>query len=205
MENHGTSPGLSRRTFYRPTNWGGVGWGVIAFVSTARHDVMLRYAFVTTARHEGKLRYAWGGVGWGGVGCDSIRHYCKIWCDATLRIRLYWVRAHTGGVDGYWKVMQKSIPDSIRSQVQGKRNGLLFKYIRSHQWRWEHTGFDLLTATGEAVRSLMRWREKATLILRRVLRHKTLQGLQTTVKRMFFFHGCFPHEIELAPQRNKNF
>ena len=50
---------------------------------------MLRYAFVTTARHDGKLRYAWGGVGWGGVGCDSIRHYCKIWCDATLRIRLY--------------------------------------------------------------------------------------------------------------------
>ena len=22
---------------------------------------------------------------------------------------------------------------------------------------------------------------------------------------VFFFHGCFPHEIELAPQRNKNF
>ena len=57
---------------------------------------------------------------------------------------------------GYWKLMKKSIPDSIRSQVQGKRNGLLFKYIRSHQWRWEHTDFDLLTATGEAVRSLMR-------------------------------------------------
>ena len=28
-------------------------------------------------------------MGWGGVGCDSTRHYCKIWCDATLRIRLY--------------------------------------------------------------------------------------------------------------------
>ena len=43
--------------------WGGVGWGVISFVSTARHDAM--------------LRYAWGGVGWGGVGCDIIRQYCK--------------------------------------------------------------------------------------------------------------------------------
>ena len=42
--------------------WGGVGWGVIALVSTARHDVMLRYALVTTARHDGKLRYAWGGA-----------------------------------------------------------------------------------------------------------------------------------------------
>ena len=51
-------PSFSRRTFYRPTNWGGVGWGVIAFVTTARHDVMLRYAFVTTARHDGRLRYA---------------------------------------------------------------------------------------------------------------------------------------------------
>ena len=49
--------------------------------------------------------------------------------------------------------MKKSIPDSIRSQVHCKRNGLLFKYIRSQQWRWEHTGFDLLTATSEAVRS----------------------------------------------------
>jgi len=42
--------------------WGGVGgvWGVIAFVTTARHDVMLRYAFVTTARHDVRLRCAWG-------------------------------------------------------------------------------------------------------------------------------------------------
>ena len=226
----------SRRTFYRPTNWGGVGWGVIAFVTTARHDGRLRYAFVTTARHDGRLRYAFvstarhdvmlryafvttaarhdlmlryafchycktwweatlrmgwgrvgcGGVGWG-VGCDSIRHYCKTWCDATLRIRLYcktwcdatlrirlYCKTWWEATLRYWKLMKKSIPDSIRFQVQGKRNGLLFKYIRSHQWRWEHTGFDLLTATGEAVRSLMRWREKATLIVRRVLKHKTL-------------------------------
>ena len=59
-------------------------------------------------------------------------------------------------------------------QVHCKGNGLLFKYIRSQQWRWEHTGFDLLTATSEAVRSLMRRREKATLFVRRVLQHKTL-------------------------------
>jgi hypothetical protein len=83
-------------------------------------------------------------------------------CNHSKGIFSKWVKvhkrnwAHTGGVDGYWKLMKKSIPDSIRSQVQGKRNGLLFKYIRSHQWRWEHTDFDLLTATGEAVRSLMR-------------------------------------------------
>ena len=51
----------------------GVGWGVIAFVTTARHDVMLRYAFVTTARHDGRLRYAWGGVG-----CSHM-----MWCYAT--------------------------------------------------------------------------------------------------------------------------
>ena len=58
--------------------WGGVGWGVIAFVTTARHDVKLRYAFVTTARHDVMLRCAFVttarhdvmlryGVGWGGV------------------------------------------------------------------------------------------------------------------------------------------
>ena len=59
-----------------------MGWGVISFVSTARHDAMLRYAwggvgwgvisFVSTARHYAMLRYAWGGVG-----CDIIRQHCK--------------------------------------------------------------------------------------------------------------------------------
>ena len=44
-------------------------------MTTARHDVMLRYAVVSTARHDVMLRYAWGG---GGVGCDSIRDYLKI-------------------------------------------------------------------------------------------------------------------------------
>ena len=42
-------------------------------MTTARHDVMLRYAVVSTARHDVMLRYAWGGVG-----CDSIRDYLKI-------------------------------------------------------------------------------------------------------------------------------
>ena len=42
-------------------------------MTTARHDVMLRYAVVSTARHDVMLRYAWGGVGW-----DSIRDYLKI-------------------------------------------------------------------------------------------------------------------------------
>ena len=40
---------------------------MISFVSTARHDAMLRYAS-------------------GGAGCDIIRQYCKTWCDVTLRM-----------------------------------------------------------------------------------------------------------------------
>ena len=44
--------------------WGGVGCGVTGFATTARHDVMLRYAFVTTARHDVMLRYALGGARW---------------------------------------------------------------------------------------------------------------------------------------------
>ena len=97
-------PCLCRRTFYRPTNWGrvgrgGVGWGVIAFVTTARHDVMLRYAFVTTARHDVRRRYAfvttarhdvrrryaWGGVGWGGVGWGVIAFVTTARHDVMLR------------------------------------------------------------------------------------------------------------------------
>ena len=55
---------------------------MISFISTARHDAMLRFesggvgwvviSFVSTARHDAMLRYAWGGVG-----CDIIRQYCK--------------------------------------------------------------------------------------------------------------------------------
>ena len=126
---------LCRRTFYRPTNWGRVGWGGVWYHSSVLQDMMRCYAthgvglgvilFVSTARHDVMLRYAWGGGGWvvisfvitarhdvmlryawGGVGCVIMRQYCKTWCDATLRMG--W-----GGVGC----------DIIRSQVQGKRNG----------------------------------------------------------------------------------
>ena len=145
--------------------WGEVGWGGVWYHSSVLQDMMWCYATHGVGwgglwYHSSVLQdmmWCYATHGWGGVGCDIIRQYCKTWCDATLRMG--W-----GGVGC----------DIIRSQVQGKRNGLLFKYIRSQQWRWEHTGFDLLTATGEAVRSLMRWREKATLFVRRVLQHKTL-------------------------------
>ena len=65
--------------------WGGVGWGVISFVSTARHDAMLRYA-------------------WGGVGCDIIRQHCKTWCDATsiLQDMMWCYATHGVGWGGVW-------------------------------------------------------------------------------------------------------
>ena len=114
---------LCRRTFYRPTNWGRVGWGGVGCHSSVLQDMMRCYAthgvgwgglwyhssvlqdmmrcyathgvgwgwvvipFVSTARHDAMLRYAWGGVGWVVICCDTIRQYCKTWC----------------GVDGNWK------------------------------------------------------------------------------------------------------
>ena len=192
-----------RPTNWGRVGWGGVGWGVIRQYCKTWCDATLRMGWGGVGGlwyHSSVLQdmmrcYATHGVGWGG--CDIIRQYCKTWCDATLRMGWGGVGHDacyaTHGVGWGWVVisfvstarhdvrryawqleMGWGCPDIIRSQVQGKRNGLLFKYIRSQQWRWEHTGFDLLTATGEAVRSLMRWREKATLFVRRVLQHKTL-------------------------------
>ena len=223
---------LCRRTFYRPTNWGRVGWGGMWYHSSVLQDMMRCNAthgvgWGVVWYHSSVLQdmmRCYARMGWGGVGCDIIRQYCKTWCDATLRMGWGWVwyyssvlqdmmwcySTHGVGWGGLWyhsSLLQDMMCcyathgvgwgvisfvstarhdamlryarggvgcDIIRSQVQGKRNGLLFKYIRSQQWRWEHTGFDFLTATGEAVRSLMRWREKATLFVHRVLQHKTL-------------------------------
>ena len=87
---------LCRRTFYRPTNWGRVGWDVISFVSTARHDAMQRYAwggvgcgvisFVSTARHDAMLRSH--GVGWGGVWYHSSVLQDMMRCYATHGVGL---------------------------------------------------------------------------------------------------------------------
>ena len=91
-------PCFSRRTFYRPRNWGGVGWGGLkTFNGTSTHiwcyatqssllqDTMfLHYAFVITARHDMMLRDAvgWGGVGWGGL-ITFNGTSTHIWCYAT--------------------------------------------------------------------------------------------------------------------------
>ena len=126
-------------------------------------------------------------LGWGGVGCDSIRHYCKTWCDATLRIRHYcktWWEA-TLRIRHYCKTWCDA---TLRIRHYCKTWWEATLRIRHYckTWcdatlrmgwggvGWGVIAFDLLTATGEAVRSLMRWREKTTLFVRRVLKHKTL-------------------------------
>ena len=255
----------SRRTFYRPTNWGGVGWGVIAFVTTARHDGRLRYAFVTTARHDGRLRYAFvstarhdvmlryafvttaarhdlmlryafchycktwweatlrmgwgrvgcGGVGWG-VGCDSIRHYCKTWCDATLRIRLYcktwcdatlrirlYCKTWWEATLRYWKLMINSRQHSFPSPRQTQ-----WFVVQIHSKSPMEMGTHWLRLADRHWRSC-----KISHAVKRKGHFDRSPGFEAQnpvrvanhTKTDVFFHGCFPHEIELAPQRNKNF
>ena len=144
-------------------------------------------------------------MGWGGVGCDSIRHYWKIWCDATLRIRLYWLRAHTGGVDGYWKVMQK---------VNSRQHS--FPSPRQTQWFVVqiHSKSPMEMGTHWLRLAYRLWRScKISHAVKRKGHFDPSPGFEAQnpvrvashCKTDVFFHGCFPHEIELAPQRNKNF
>ena len=129
-------PCLCRRTFYRPTNWGRVGWGVIAFVTTARHDVMLRYAFVTTARHDVRRRYAfvttarhdvrrryaWGGVGWGGVGWGVIAFVTTARHDVMLRYAFVTTARHDVRRRYAWGGVGC---DSIRHYCKSKANAMV--------------------------------------------------------------------------------
>ena len=63
---------------------------------------------------------------------------------------------------------------------------------------WGVIAFGLLTATGEAVRSLNAVKRKDNFY--------GSPGFEAqNLVRVANFHGCFPDEIELAPQRNKNF
>ena len=64
------------------------------------------------------------------------------------------VRVHTGGIDSYWTLMKNGVPNSLASHTKGQRNRMLWKYIRSQQWRWEQTGKDLFYVTGKAVARL---------------------------------------------------
>ena len=70
---------------------------MISFVSTARHDAMLRYAwggvgwgvisFVSTARHDVMLRYAWGGVGWGVISfVPKSKANAMVCCSSTFEV-----------------------------------------------------------------------------------------------------------------------
>ena len=59
-----------------------------------------------------------------------------------------WVKIHTGGIDSCWTILKAGVPDKIASKCGSKQNPLLWKYIRSAQWRWEMNSADLLAKTG---------------------------------------------------------
>ena len=62
---------------------------------------------------------------------------------------------HTGGVDSFWKIAKKSLPDSLASREGGHvRNKTLWRYLRAFQWRWEKTGTPLLEATAAKLATL---------------------------------------------------
>jgi hypothetical protein len=59
-----------------------------------------------------------------------------------------WVKIPAGGTDICWTILIAGVPDKIVSKCGSKPNPLLWKYIRSAQWRWEMNSADLLAKTG---------------------------------------------------------
>ena len=53
-----------------------------------------------------------------------------------------------GHVNSCWTILKAGVPDKIASKCRSKPNPLLWKYIRSAQWRWEMNSADLLAKTG---------------------------------------------------------
>jgi len=53
--------------------------------------------------------------------------------------------------DAYWTLLKDGIPNSINSTVGGKPNKVLWKYMRSQQWRWECHDKDILAETGQTL------------------------------------------------------
>ena len=89
-----------------------------------------------------------------------------------------------------WTLMKAGVPNSVASKTKSKRNPMLWKYIKSQQWRWEKTGENLFRVTGQTLARLWlarEWkkvaREKLVVWVRIVVGHKTLWGLWITQKK----------------------
>ena len=124
-----------RWIFHRPTRVGfcgfGVGWYINAtFMYVFIHQELSHHIYISEMICQGYF----------GVGVGQCNGIFSRWCRVKPR---GYVRAHTGGVDQYWNLMISAIPDNVASRRNGKRNVLLWKYIRSHQWRWESGHEDL--------------------------------------------------------------
>ena len=65
-----------------------------------------------------------------------------------------WTKIHTGNIDGFWKGLKKTVPDSLPSKNNGKRNVNLWKCLRRYQWRWECTGKKLMKHTDATLKTL---------------------------------------------------
>ena len=81
-----------------------------------------------------------GGVGWG---------MSTFACTCVMKVMLRgWVKIHAGGIDSCWTILKAGVPDKIVSKCGSKPHPLLWKYIRSAQWRGEMNSADLLAKTG---------------------------------------------------------
>ena len=94
--------------------------------------------------------YAMHGVGWAGVKGTGCMNDLVPSTSTGIRSLLI-----SDGAPAYVSLAKKK---KIKLLQCNHSKGIFSKWCRVHKRNWvrAHTGFDLLTATGEAVRSLMR-------------------------------------------------
>ena len=60
--------------------------------------------------------------------------------------------AHTGGIDGMWKISKGAVSSSWSTRKDGAVNPQLLQGIRIWQWRWHHgNSTDFLSLTGRTL------------------------------------------------------
>ena len=164
---------------------GGVGWGMLRFACTCVMKLMLRHA------------WGWGWVGWGGACQRSLALASWSWCYVTHGVGVGW--GGVGHVNSCWTILKAGVPDKIASKCRSKPNPLLWKYIRSAQWRWEMNSADLLAKTGLYLAKL--WAEKRKTELGTFLATKCWKGWRKQLAMNFLKKLFWTQNVRFASTR----
>ena len=139
------------------------------------------------------------GWGLGGVGWGMFTFACTCIMKLMLRYAWCWGWVGWGMSTAVGTILKAGVPDKIASKCGSKPNPLLWKYIRSAQWRWEMNSADLLAKTGLYLAKL--WAEKRKTELGTFLTTKCWKGWRKHLAMNFFKKLFWTQNVRFASTR----